>query len=308
MNTSPRDALDPMIQNLRDTLAERLAEGLAQRQVATLTLGQLRDFVHQEIGVVFSEGSASPAGMPQLAAGATAGRVAAESPALQITATASADVNRAATESVQSQPGTFRLGPLLLIGIVLALGYTFAGSTIRVAPAANVNRQQPPVVPAPARVEGARFETYASDGSVFKPQHIYQGDESGKLYEIAIGSITAKNGSLALFVGGAQEMDGVVDYLRLRSANGMDFKFEAEDPIVTVGDAFSRDDNPTDGHWWLQEFPSFSGGKGLVIRKTERVPLLTMTARVPDGEYTAFVGTFTGDGASGTFGLGLALK
>ena len=306
MNTSPRDALDPMIQNLRDTLVERLAEGLAQRQVATLTLGQLRDFVHQEVGTVFSEGSASPAGMPQIAAGDTAGRVAAESPALQIAGIASADGNRAVAESVQYAPGTFHLGPLLLIGIVLALGYAFAGSAIRVAPAANVNRQSAPGVLAP--VDGSRFETYASDGSVFRPQHIYQGDESGKRYEIAIGSSTAKNGSLTLFVGGAPGMDGVIDYLRLRSGDGMDYRFEAENPGLTVGDAFSRDDNPTDGHWWLQEFPSFSGGKGLVIRKTERVPLLTMTVKVPDGEYTAFVGSFTGDGASGPFGIGLALK
>ncbi len=202
---------------------------------------------------------------------------------------------------------------VLIIAILLirsSLGAAPTGAPRIDAPLVSLNPANNSAAPAAPQQQAANAKnpTIASDGTEFQPARTFSGDTTGKTYEIAFGKVTVKNGALTLLVGGAPGNDGVYDYVRLKSSDGKEILVEAEDSAVTKGDAFSNDDRPEDGHWWLQTYGDFSANKGLVIRKQERVPLLTTTINLPNGEYDLFIGSFKGDPGNGAFGLGLTVK
>ena len=206
----------------------------------------------------------------------------------------------------------------LIIGVliiaVLLIRSSFGAAPIGApridAPLVSLNPANNPAAPAAPQQQAANAKnpTISSDGTVFQPARTFTGDTTGKAYEIAFGKVSVKDGALTLLVGGIPGNDGVYDYVRVKSGDGKEIQFEAEDSAVTKGDAFSNDDRPEDGHWWLQSYGDFSANKGLVIRKQERVPLLTTSISLPNGDYDLFIGSFKGDPGNGAFGLGLTVK
>lgn len=141
----------------------------------------------------------------------------------------------------------------------------------------------------------------------FAPTLRFTGNTTSVPYAIAAGAVDVKGGQLTVEIGQLEGMDGAYDYISLKDTAGTVFKFEAEDASVTTGDAYASSDQ-VDGHWWLQAYAGFSGGKALIVRKTEVVPVLKTTVQVPDGKYELHIGSFTGDQTFGVFGLGLTVK
>lgn len=164
---------------------------------------------------------------------------------------------------------------------------------------------QPPPPPVAPQAAVPAFPAANPDGSPFQPELTFLGNTNSTLWEIPAGQIEVKGGEFTLRVGPLPGHDAVYDYVELRSPNGgPSYRFEAEDPNVTTGDAYSPHEGP-DGHWWLQAYDPFSGGYGLVAHKQETVPVLTTTAHAPDGVYDVVIGSFTGDPGNGIFGLGI---
>jgi hypothetical protein len=89
--------------------------------------------------------------------------------------------------------------------------------------------------------------------------------------------------------------------------DGKEQRVEAEDLRYTAGDQYSPV-HLVDGHWWLQNYEPFSGGKGLVAIKDEGAPVLTTVIPLVDGEYDLYLGTFTGDPANGPFAVAVDFK
>ncbi len=299
---------------LRDSLVSHLVEALGQADVSSFTLRQLREYAGVAVSAALEKtvtGSSASSSTAEQSS-ETSARDVQTRPGFQSSFDANGSATRAegavAASIETASPSTARrtkvpLGPVLLIAIVIALGYAF----VRSLTASGAGLPAPPQPPA-GRIEGPKLQTYSVDGIVFQPQKTFRGDQSGQPYEMEFGRVSAIAGRLIIQVGGIPGLDGAFDDLRLRSSGGKDLRFEAEDSSITRGDASTLEDNPTDGHWWLQEYGSFSGGKGLIIRKTEKVPQLTMALSVPEDEYDAYVGSFKGDGGGGPFGLGISVK
>ena len=146
---------------------------------------------------------------------------------------------------------------------------------------------------------------YLPDGSPFIPQKTWLGDASSSTARWRVGPVRARNGRLRLEIGPVAGHDAVFDYVELIDVQGQVRRFEAEDAALTSGDVFAKKD-ALDNHWWEQEFDPFSGGRALVARKGELVPVLTVDIPLADGLYDLSIGTFTGDPANGVFGLGVA--
>ncbi len=164
--------------------------------------------------------------------------------------------------------------------------------------------QAPPPPVAPQAAVPA-FPAANPDGSPFQPELTFAGNINSTLWEIPVGQLEVKDGEFSLHVGPIPGHDAVYDYVELRAPNGGgSYRFEAEDPSVTTGDNYAPREGP-DGHWWLQAHDLFSGSQGLVAHKQETVPVLTTTARAPDGIYDVIIGSFTGDPGNGVFGLGV---
>jgi hypothetical protein len=229
-------------------------------------------------------------------------------------------MQRAAANDDDSDVQTIRvpIGAIALIIGVLIIAVLLIRSSLGAGPAGAPRIDTPLVSLNPAnnaapaapqqQAANAKNPTVSSDGTIFQPARTFTGDTTGKAYEITFGKVTVKNGALTLLVGGIPGYDGVYDYARLKSGDGKEIQVEAEDSAVTKGDAFANDDRPEDGHWWLQSYGDFSANKGLVIRKQERVPLLTTTINLADGEYDLFIGSFKGDPGNGVFALGVTAK
>jgi hypothetical protein len=164
VKTISKNAGNELIQDLRNTLTQRLTDGLANDAITTLTVRQLREVVRQEVGAALADFAA--------------GRPAA--------AQTAADGGRASEDPVEAQAGTFKLGPLLLIAIVIALGFAFVRSLLNSAPSGFERWRPVGVAPAPARADLRLLDSIAADASGFR---------SGP--------------------------GGVVDNPRLRSGNGM---------------------------------------------------------------------------------------
>ena len=154
---------------------------------------------------------------------------------------------------------------------------------------------------APARTE--RPPTEQPD-LPFEPRFLYKGNTQSQAWEEMVGTVTVSGGSLRVRVAAVPYTPAVYDYLRFVSDDGQEHRFEAEDTTITRGDAFSPQPG-ADGHWWLQEFGPFSNARGLVAEALDAAPPLQTTIRLPDGEYQMYLGTFTGDPASGPFALAL---
>jgi hypothetical protein len=258
------------------------------------------------------------AAAPALDAAAAAPAPEAAAPAPEAPAPASAP--RPADEESDVRTVRIPIGAILLgvgalvIAIVLinaALNSAGQAGAPRVnAPLVGVNPANVPAAPAAAQPQPATAKnpTIASDGTVFQPARTFIGDPAGKVYEMDFGRVTVKDGAMTLLVGGVPGYDGVYDYVRLKSSDGREIKFEAEDGATTKGDDYAAEDRPEDGHWWLQPYGDFSGAKGLVIRKQEKVPLLTTVMSVPSGEYALYIGSFKGDPGNGPFALGVTAK
>jgi 4-amino-4-deoxy-L-arabinose transferase-like glycosyltransferase/sugar lactone lactonase YvrE len=163
-------------------------------------------------------------------------------------------------------------------------------------------RRVPVAQQAPA-VESA-LAPPADQPYAFEPLYVYRGTTESRPVETAVGSITVTGDTFTVLVGALPGQHAVFDYLRFVDQTGREYRFEAEDAMFTSGDTFSLLSGE-DGHWWLQEFEPFSGGRGLVADESRGAPLLTCTVRLPDGEYLMSLGTFTGDPASGPFAITL---
>ena len=138
----------------------------------------------------------------------------------------------------------------------------------------------------------------------FEPRFLYKGNTQSRAWEEMVGAVTVSGGSLSVRVAAVPYSRAVYDYLRFVGDDGQEHRFEAEDTTVTQGDDF-RQQAGADGHWWVQEFDSFSSGRGLVADALDAAPPLETTIGLPDGDYQMFLGTFTGDPASGPFALAL---
>jgi hypothetical protein len=280
---------------LRDQLTARLMADLVARDAASLTPPQFRQFLAERTDAALAELDPSA-----LAAFADASRPAAVAP------------------PAHAAPGpsrTFPLVPLALTVAVLAFLYLFAQSVLAlgpVAPGPGRPAIAPPVQPraegAPAAAPGKPQPLVGPDGAAFEAQKTFRGDTTGQPYEVSFGTVAVSDGQLKVLISGLPGHDGVFDYLRLQNQAAGNLKFEAEDAGVVGGDAYSDNDGLEDGHWWLQSFGAFSGGKGLVIRKNERMPVLTCVLRAADGEYELSVGSFKGDPPNGVFGLGVTVR
>jgi len=133
-----------------------------------------------------------------------------------------------------------------------------------------------------------------------QPRYIFTGRTESKVIVYSLGQVTVKDGKFALQVAQVPGHAAVYDYLSLVDNVGKEYHFEAEDASITSGDTFSP--NPgLDDHWWRQSYGEFSHQAGLVAEKGESAPVLTTTVHVPDGTYQAFLGSFSGDEASGPF-------
>ncbi|RME84257.1 MAG: hypothetical protein D6775_06000, partial [Caldilineae bacterium] len=162
-------------------------------------------------------------------------------------------------------------------------------------------------LPTPAAASPSESSSFYADGTPFVPAHVFVGDTSSSTWRINAGAVKVVGGRFTLDVGTVAEHDGVYDYLELVAADGTAYRFEAEDPKWTTGDTYAEHEGP-DNHWWLQHFGPFSNGQGLVAHKTEFVPVLTTTVEVPDGTYTLYIGSFTGDPNNGVFALGVTWR
>ena len=204
--------------------------------------------------------------------------------------------------------------PVALALIVVGLLFLFVQSVLVLGPAnpipgavAGPALAPPQPLAGPVAAAANPQPLNGPDGAPFEAQKIFRGDVTGQAYEISFGKVTVVSGQLKVLISGVPGSDGIFDHLRLQGSDGSRLKFEAEDQTVTGGDAFSANDGLEDGHWWLQSFGAFSGGKGLVIRKNERMPVLTCALNAPDGEYELFVGSFKGDQPNGIFALGVTV-
>jgi len=160
-------------------------------------------------------------------------------------------------------------------------------------------------LPGADQTAGVHSSAYLPDGSPFIPQKTWTGDESSRAARWRVGPVQIEGGELKLSLGPLAGYDAVYDYVDLIDERGQLHRFEAEDLSITSGDAWAHRDG-LDNHWWIQDFDSFSGGRALVARKGEVVPVLVTTIPMPDGRYDLIIGTFTGDPANGVFGLGIA--
>ena len=145
---------------------------------------------------------------------------------------------------------------------------------------------------------------FTADGKPFEPQKTFVGAPSSTAYEIYAGKHTVSGGRFTVQVAPIPGYNAVYDYARLFSANGREYRAEVEDPNATMGDQYGPNEG-ADGHWWLQRFDPFSGKIAAVAQRNERVPALTTSLAVPDGEYDLYIGSFTGDRNNGAFGLGI---
>ncbi len=161
----------------------------------------------------------------------------------------------------------------------------FAPSEPTPAPASRAEPQAEPVAlpPLPAR-------------------QVFTGTTESKVWEVPLCRVKVTNGTLVLRILPVPGHDAVYDYLRVVGADGSERRFEAEDVRYTRGDEYSSQ-HIIDGHWWLQNYDPFSGGKGLVALADEGAPVLTTTLALADGEYDLYLGTFTGDPAHGPFAI-----
>jgi len=155
-----------------------------------------------------------------------------------------------------------------------------------------------------AQTAAAAQEAPAGQAPAFTPLFVYRGTTESRPIDTAVGDIKVAEGTATILVGALPGQHAVFDYLRFVAPSGVEYGFEAEDATVTSGDAFSLQSGE-DGHWWLQDYEPFSGGRGLVADERRGMPVLTCTVRLPDGEYLLSLGTFTGDPANGPFAIGL---
>lgn len=129
---------------------------------------------------------------------------------------------------------------------------------------------------------------------------VYEGSTSGKTYQIDLGSFDVTDGKLRVIVSAVEGSDCVYDYLEIVDGQGVARRIEAEDSTYTSGDEWVATHIP-DHHWWLQNYQSFSDGKGLVALRSERPAPLVTEVELSPGDYHLFVGSFTGDPANGPF-------
>ena len=269
-------------------LIERIVEGLAALDLGPISRDALREIVVTEVSRSSSAlvVAAQPGG------------------------SASSPVDAASfTQAAPPLPGALpRPSPIKLpvrmgrwFPIAIAGG---GGLVLIILVAAALAQPQPGQAPAAAK-PAAPASLIAKPA--FVPQQRFTGNTRSSPYLIPVGPVEVKNGKLSIEVGQLEGMDGVYDYVLLQAADGKEYRFEAEDARYTTGDTYSQNDQ-ADGHWWLQAFGGFSGGKGLVLRKQEVVPALTTEAQAPNGTYQLSIGSFTGDEANGVFGLGVTFK
>lgn len=279
------------LEALQDQLSARLMADLVTLDVASLTPPQLRQFLAERTDAALAE--VDPSALVELARAARSAAVAPPPHAAR-------------------GPGrTFPVVPIGLTVAVLAFLLLFAQSVVALGPAAPGPGRPPIAPPAQPRAEVAPAKPQplvGPDGAAFEAQKTFRGDTTGQPYELSFGKVVVSGGQLKVLISGVPGLDGVFDYLRLQNQAAGSLKFEAEDAGVVAGDAFSANDGLEDGHWWLQSFGAFSGGKGLVIRKNERMPVLTCVLKAPDGEYELSVGSFNGDPPNGVFGLGVTAR
>ncbi len=148
---------------------------------------------------------------------------------------------------------------------------------------------------------------YLPDGTLFEPSFVYQGNFRSQPEPWRVGPVEVKEGGVTLTVGPIAGQDGVFDYVEFLDTQGHVYHFEAED-LNYEGDVSWSEHDGLDNRWWLQSYPPFSGGAGLVARKGELVPALRTTISLPPGVYSLTIGTFTGDPANGAFALGVAIR
>jgi hypothetical protein len=153
----------------------------------------------------------------------------------------------------------------------------------------------------PASAAAAPLEPAAPP---FEPDFVYRGNIESRVWSAPVGDVTVTGGQLTVRVAAMPGHNGVYDYLHFLDPEGQEYRFEAEDLSLTSGDTFSRVPGQ-DGHWWLQAYEHFGGGAALVAEQPEDVPVLETTVSLPDGQYLLFLGTFTGDSASGPFAVAL---
>jgi hypothetical protein len=165
VKTNAKDAGTEVIQDLRNALTRRLTDGLADDAITTLTVRQLREVVRQEVGAALAD--------------VAGGRPAA--------AQTTPDGGRASEDRAETQSRSRKLGPLVLIAIVIALGFAFFRSLINSAPSGFERWRPAGVAPAPARADLRLLDSIAADERIFR-----------------------------------RGLDGVFDNPKLRSGNGMD--------------------------------------------------------------------------------------
>jgi len=185
-------------------------------------------------------------------------------------------------------------------------------------------RPVPPAVLFPASADrglgGPPEEPVGASASATEPQpqpmavpfslrarQVYTGTTESKVWEVFLGQVAVQGGALTVRVSPVAGYDAVYDYLRIVGRDGKEQRVEAEDLRYTAGDQYSPV-HLVDGHWWLQNYEPFSGGKGLVAIKDEGAPVLTTVIPLADGEYDLYLGTFTGDPANGPFAVAVDFK
>lgn len=186
---------------------------------------------------------------------------------------------------------------------------TFEDQVVKFAPYEPSAEEMaaPPPVPA-AATAGAVQSPAARPPAAAAPLpqigglRIYTGTVDSRVIEAPLGRVQVSDGRLRLRVLPAPGHKTVYDYLRLLDEGGRELRFEAEDAQLTRGDVFTALPG-ADGHWWNQEYDAFSARHGLVSEVDEGAPALETTIALPNGNYALFVGTFTGDQASGPFVL-----
>ncbi len=308
--------MNATLDRLRDQISSRLMVALVKEDLPALTLPQLRELIAKQVEAGLA--NIDPADLAALS-GVRRPPPAADLPSVNLqpsdaVAIAGQDpvVRAAFHPATRSRP---EVVPVALVVIVVALLVLFVRSVLLLGPANSMPQAVAGPVLAPPQPVAGLVAAAANpqpligpDGTPVEAQRIFRGDISGQAYEISFGKVTVAGGQLKVLISGVPGSDGVFDHVRLQGADGSRLKFEAEDQTVTGGDAFSANDGLDDGHWWLQSFGAFSGGKGLVIRKNERMPVLTCALKAPDGEYELFVGSFKGDPPNGIFALGVTVR
>lgn len=190
---------------------------------------------------------------------------------------------------------------------VLELWWTVPGQPMRPVPPAALfpaPSDEEATAQAQSSDEGAfpSEEPQPASSSLLPARRVYTGTTESKVWQVSLGRVVVKGGVLTVRVLPVPGHDAVYDYLRVIGIDGKEQRFEAEDARYTGGDSYSPD-HLKDGHWWLQNYEPFSGGRGLVALKDEGAPALTTVIPLADGEYELYVGTFTGDPANGPFAI-----